>query len=618
MQRDLEGRRRVGKSGAWVLVAALVVSACGQDASSASRGAGGAGQSDDRRGGAADAGSGQGFGGQGIGGESAGGAWGYGGTPSGGYGEGSGGWSEPEYGGAGGEAYGGAGGGAYGGAGGGAGGGGGPTPSTNIGFSGAQDFGYVRRLLQDGVVPQSGDMEAQGFFAEHHTALPPADCGERVCVHAMVGAMGNLMTGANCTMLQIGLNSPIAANPDNRPPLNLTVVVDVSGSMADENKIEFVRLGLAQMVDTLRDEDRMAIVAYDDVAEVRQEMTPLLRHRAELRAVVDALRPDGSTNIYDGLETGYRQAFANYDSGRQNRLIFLSDGQPTAGNVDPVDILAMSSRYNSDGIGLTSVGLGTSFNLPLMQGLAEQGDGNFYFVEDVGAVAEVFTQELEYFTVPVAFDLQIDVQAGDHYGFGRAFGTSRWQDAPGGNGGSLSMPSVFLAHRLAHDDVTPGGGRRGGGSALILEFMPRDDAPAGLPSSRLATVNFRFREPGSNETITQTVSVELPFGPDALPRVGHFDNPIVTKSFVMLNIFTAMQLAADLFHLDHTVATAERTLQRVMNAVRDYNDGLNDGQGDVDMQYDLELLQLFVDVLVRNGAPPDPPPPPSEEDWPCD
>jgi hypothetical protein len=52
--------------------------------------------------------------------------------------------------------------------------------------------------------------------------------------------------------------------------------------------------------------------------------------------------------------------------------------------------------------------------------------------------------------------------------------------------------------------------------------------------------------------------------------------------------------------------------------VRDYNDGLNDGQGDVDMQYDLELLQLFVDVLVRNGAPPDPPPPPSDEDWPCD
>lgn len=210
--------------------------------------------------------------------------------------------------------------------------------------------------------------------------------------------------------------------------------------------------------------------------------------------------------------------------------------------------------------------------------------------------------------MPVAFDSEIDAQAGDHYGFGRAYGTSRWTDAPGGNGGSLSMPSVFLAHRVAHDDVTPGGGRRGGGSALLLEFMPRDDAPAGLPSSRLATVNFRFREPGSNEVVTQTVTVELPFGPDALPRIGHFDNPIVTKSFATLNIFTAMQLAADLFHLDHTVSTAERTLQRVMNAVRDYNDDLNDGQGDADMQSDLELLQMFVDA-VRNGAPPTPPAP---------
>lgn len=594
-RRGMDTRRALA-----LLWFAGAMAACGDSASSA-----GAGRSAEASADSEDNGAGSGYGGSGSGG-----AWG-GSASEPGYGGGAGGsptggsnaWGAPS---------------ADAGLSAGGAGGSGQGTSTNIGFSGSQDFGYVRRLLESGQVPERGQMEAQGFFAEHHTALPPADCGERVCVHAMVGAMGNLMTGANCTMLQIGLNSPLSADPDNRPPLNLTVVVDVSGSMGDENKIEFVRLGLAQMVDTLRDDDQMAIVAYDDEAEVRQEMTPLLRHRAELRAVVDGLVPDGSTNIYSGLETGYRQAMASYESGRQNRLIFLSDGQPTAGDIDPEHILEMSRRYNSDGIGITSVGLGTSFNLPLMQGIAEQGDGNFYFVEDAAAVAEVFTQELEYFTVPVAFDLAIDVAAGEHYDLGRAYGTSRWVDGSRGRGGSLEMPSVFLAHRVSHSDVTPGGGRRGGGSALLLEFMPRDDAPAGLESSHVGTVHLRFREPGSNETIEQTVEVQLPFGADALPRQGFFDNAIVTKSFVMLNIFVAMQMAADLFHLDHTVRTAERTLQRVMNAVRDYNAELNDGQGDVDMQYDLELLQLFVDTLVRNGAPPDPPPPPSEEDWPED
>ena len=70
----------------------------------------------------------------------------------------------------------------------------------------------------------------------------------------------------------------------------------------------------------------------------------------------------------------------------------------------------MSRSYNTEGVGLTTVGVGLDFNDPLMRGLAEQGDGNFYFVEDSQAVIEVFAEEIQYFTTAIAENLVVSVK----------------------------------------------------------------------------------------------------------------------------------------------------------------------------------------------------------------
>ena len=69
-----------------------------------------------------------------------------------------------------------------------------PTGNTNISLGGAQDFGYFRALLDAGRVPETKDFDAAGFFAEHHTQLPPPTCGERVCLQTMLAVMSNLST----------------------------------------------------------------------------------------------------------------------------------------------------------------------------------------------------------------------------------------------------------------------------------------------------------------------------------------------------------------------------------------------------------------------------------------
>jgi len=494
----------------------------------------------------------------------------------------------------------------------------GAPPGTNISLGGAQDFGYFRRLLADGIVPSSDAVDAAGFFAEHHTALPPPQCGERICLQAMLGVMSNLINGNNCTLLQLGLNSPIVANQDDRPPLDLVVVVDVSGSMSGGDKIGFVREGLTQMVNELNDEDRIAVIKYSSDASIEFPMSPLRGARNILRGVIDGLRPEGGTNIYAGLELGYRTAFADYDSGRQSRLILLSDGVATAGITDDETIFELSRRYNSEGMGLTTVGLGTDFNFRLMRGLAEQGDGNFYFVEHADAVEEVFTEELSYFTVPVAFDIELSLRPGTDYMLQRAYGSSFFEIID--NVGELSVPSVFLAHRVAHDDVGggEGGTRRGGGSALLVELMPLPDSNEHLMQTEVATIDITFREPGTDRIIEQRSEMIYPHPAAHLVAEGFFDNRVVEKSFVMLNIFVGIATACDRFHLERDPSGAIAMLQRLRAAVADYEDSANDGEGDVDMQFDMELLDDLIEVMQANNRMPEENPEIPEDPWPAD
>lgn len=494
--------------------------------------------------------------------------------------------------------------------------------NTNVSFGGAQDFGYPRALIEAGRVPEPKDLDPAGFYAEHSTPLPTPTCGERLCVQAMLGVMSNLLNGQSCTMLQLGLNSPITVDASQRPPLTLAVVVDTSGSMDGDDRMDYVKIGLERLVNELGDDDRIALITYETAVHVAQPMTEVRGHRNTLIDIVRGLDAAGSTNLHDGLEAGFREVVRAWDSGRQNRVILLSDGNPTVGEVSPDAILEMAAAYNSDGVGLTTVGLGTDFNLALMQGLAEQSDGNFYFLESATAVDEVFTEELAYFTLPVAFDVTLEVRSGPFYEVERISGSKRMSIEDDG-GARLEVPSVFFAHRESADDVHEGAdgvGRRGGGSLLLLEMMPihwdgtfPDDPNAGS----VADVVLTFREPGTNAMKEVSVPVRYPHTPGEMLETGFFEGPIVTKSFVVMNLYFGIETACLLFH-GGEAREARDLLEQVVAAAADYEDSANDGQGDLDIRLDIELVQDLIAVIEDLGGLNTPPPPPPENPWPAD
>jgi hypothetical protein len=201
--------------------------------------------------------------------------------------------------------------------------------------------------------------------------------------------------------------------------------------------------------------------------------------------------------------------------------------------------------------------------------------------------------------VPIAFDLKLTVEAGPDYDFGRALGTPFWSNTL--RGGQLDVPSAFLAHRESDEDVTDTEGRRGGGSSLLVELMPRALA-SGDPEPIVAELALSFRDPETNEIVEDQVVVSYPHPANTLETRGYFEAPnlgSIQKSFVMLNIFVGMERSIVDYHSLRASARTITELDQLIAAVSDYNEEIRDK----DIELDLELLDRLRANLVRAGVP---------------
>ena len=402
--------------------------------------------------------------------------------------------------------------------------------AVGVGQGGAQDFGQFRKILDSGQIPGPQTLDDVGFFNEYKIELPPADCDGTVCLHGQLGVMGNMITGSNCTLVLLGMNTPVDPSRFERPPLNLAVAIDTSGLMAGE-PITYVREGLFRMLGALEPDDRVSIVTFDTDAEVVAEHAS--GDSAELALAIGGLRASGMTNLYAGLQTAYQVVEAHADDSRQNRVILLSDGEATTGIVNDARLVEMSRLYNARGLGLTTIGVGQQFDPTLMRQLAESGSGAFYFLEDPSAVEEVFEEEVQSFLVPLAQELRIELDIDPGYWLRAIYGTKLFEMH--GQSAVIEIPSVQIAHRRSVSEQD-GVGRRGGGGAIIAELVPRSIASV-QEQGTVGRLGMRYRTPGEDGTVEQLAAITSPLAPGELPERGHFTGGGVEKAFVMLNIY---------------------------------------------------------------------------------
>ena len=460
--------------------------------------------------------------------------------------------------------------------------------ASNVSFGGAQDIGEFRSILDRGELPGPDTLDANGFFNEHFNATPPATCDKPLCLVPGVSVGRDWLTGAHQATLQIAVNTPLDPATFQRLPMNLAVVVDHSGSMGSDGRMTKVKAGLHTLIDNLQDTDRLAIVEFDDQVQIDTPLGETL-DRAQLHAIVDRLQPRGSTDIFDGLQAGFSLLGDAPPSERQNRVIFLSDGLATAGNTSDRAIMAMAMDRVRRGIGLTTIGVGNEFDVELMRGLAEQGAGNFYYLDDPNAATEVFTEELDYFMQPIALDVNLSATAGPGYDFGEVVGSHIWSASP--KTGSMAIPAVFMASRTSQSGEQ---GRRGGGSMLFIHLDPI----AGN-TGRVADLTLSFRVPGSSTPITQTVSLDYSRDPSETPADPYLSMPEMAERYAMYNMFLGFRLATKLESPGCAVAALEATRANAAT--------WNATHEDPDLAADITLADQYLANLRAHGAPAEQP-----------
>ena len=194
------------------------------------------------------------------------------------------------------------------------------------------------------------------------------------------------------------------------PPANLVFLVDVSGSMDRREGLPLVQSTLKLLVEQLRAEDKVSLVVYAGSSSVVLEPTAG-SDKARIRAAIDQLRAGGSTAGESGIQQAYQQAQQGFIKNGINRILLATDGDFNVGISDFETLKQLAADKRKTGISLTTLGFGTdNYNERLMEQLADAGDGNYAYIDNLREARKVLVDQLGSTLATVAKDVKIQVE----------------------------------------------------------------------------------------------------------------------------------------------------------------------------------------------------------------
>ncbi|MEW6088742.1 MAG: VWA domain-containing protein [bacterium] len=193
-------------------------------------------------------------------------------------------------------------------------------------------------------------------------------------------------------VLKVTLDAPEAPGEEQRPPVNLSIVLDRSGSMAG-TKLENAKKAAIEALRRLGDKDIFSLVIYDHNVET---IVPAqsARNTEWIEGRIRSIHAGGNTALFGGVSQGASEIRKNLGSGYTHRIILLSDGLANVGPSGPDDLGRLGSALVKENISVTTVGVGTDYNEDLMTRLSQNSDGNSYFVESDNDLSRIFAAEL--------------------------------------------------------------------------------------------------------------------------------------------------------------------------------------------------------------------------------
>ena len=266
-------------------------------------------------------------------------------------------------------------------------------------------FNVARGLLAEGYpVPPASVRPEEWVNALDYDDPAPTDADLGLTTDS--GLAPSLDDGTQ--VVRVGVSAREVA-PADRPRVNVTLVVDRSGSMDIRERLGLVQSSLALLADRLRDDDTVSVVSFEDRAKPLLKPTPV-RQTQKILAAVERLTPGGSTNLEAGLALGYQQAREAFDPEAVNLVVLCSDGVANVLATGPGSITDRIAEEGADGIHLVTVGYGLgNYNDHLMEQLANLGDGFYAYVDTYDEAERLFGRDLTTTLVPVAGEARAQV-----------------------------------------------------------------------------------------------------------------------------------------------------------------------------------------------------------------
>lgn len=306
-------------------------------------------------------------------------------------------------------------------------------------------------------------------------------------------------------LLLIGLQAK-EIDFSRRPASNLVFLLDISGSMYSDDKLPLVQKSFTMLAENLGEKDRVSIVTYAGYESVVLDGVPG-DQTAKIAAAIDDLEAGGSTAGAAGIEKAYELARKNYISGGNNRVILATDGDLNVGISSEGELTRLIQEKKKDGIHLSVIGVGTG-NLKdnKMEALADNGDGNYNYIDSIYEAKKVLVDEMGGTLVTVAKDVKIQVEFNPRYVAGyRLIGyENRLLNQEDFNNDKVDAGEIGSGHCVtALYEIVPADG--GNSSSTQLKYQTSKDL---VDSTELLTVNLRYKAPNGSKSTLLTYPVE--------------------------------------------------------------------------------------------------------------
>ncbi len=265
------------------------------------------------------------------------------------------------------------------------------------------------------LLPDQVQIEEYVNYHDHNIPRPTYNNHVRL-------SMDYRMSPDETIILQVGLATKELLDLSDLPPVNVSLVIDRSGSMQSQGKINHVKDALKAFIKGLRPKDYVSIIAYDSRASIILKSTKVEKIEA-LESIISGIRANGSTNLNDGLTLGYKEVWANYNPKYTNKVILFTDGIANVGVTDIEDIVENSFVFNKKGIDVSTIGLGNNLNYQLLQQLAKKGRGSNHFVgEHREDIIKVFDDELQALLSSIGKEASVEIEYPEEFTIKKIYG----------------------------------------------------------------------------------------------------------------------------------------------------------------------------------------------------